>query len=137
MQIVDHLFMIDATGSMASVLKATHEKVKEIAVQLRDEFPDVQFRFACVCYRDPVDSPTDQHEVLQFDKNIEKFMLFLEPIQATGGGDGPEDFVGSFKIALNLNWSENSSKSITLFADAPPHGKLFCGYDNHENQTIS
>lgn len=135
MSIADHLFIIDATGSMSSTLKTTHQKAKEIAIQLRDEFPDIQFRFACICYRDPVDRPAEKHEFLQFEKDIEKLVTFLEPIQAMGGGDGPEDFVGAFKIALDLNWSECSSKSITLFADAPPHGKLFCGFVNHEDQT--
>jgi hypothetical protein len=30
----------------------------------------------------------------------------------SGGGDGPEDFVGCFEIAFSLNWLKDSKKFI-------------------------
>jgi hypothetical protein len=135
MKIADHLFLIDATTSMRSTIKAAHQKAKDIATSAKSEFPDVKFRFGCICYRDPVNHRKDVHQIHLFNENIEKLIAFLETVTAKGGGgDGPEDFVGAFQNALDLNWNETSSKTITLIADAPPHGKLFCGFENHEDQ---
>jgi hypothetical protein len=47
--------------------------------------PDVEVRFACICYRDPIDSPGDKHEFMNFSSNVEVLKEFLNPIIATGG----------------------------------------------------
>jgi hypothetical protein len=123
----DVLFIIDATGSMASSIAGARQKACDLAVDLRNTNPDVDFRFGCICYRDPVDSPSDVHQVHHLNNDVESLMEFLSTIQATGGGDGPEDWVGAYEIALKqIHW-EDGAKTIVHIADAPAHGSAFGG----------
>lgn len=135
--IVDQLFMLDATGSMESTLNAAVEYLEILANQLIHEFPETIFRFGCICYRDPVDSPKDIHEYFDFTRNVEDIIEFLKGIEAKGGKDRPEDIAGAFNLALNqskFHWEKNSSRAITLISDAPPHGKKYYGKENHEEE---
>jgi hypothetical protein len=52
---------------------------------LKDELPDIELHFGCICFRDPIDSVNDKHEHMDFSADIEKLAVFLEPITATGG----------------------------------------------------
>jgi hypothetical protein len=123
----DVLFIIDATGSMASSIAGAHRKASDLAVELRNASPDVYFRFGCICYRDPVDSPSDVHQVHNLNDDIESLISFLSTVKATGGGDGPEDWVGAYEIALKqIDWGDGA-KTIVHIADAPAHGSAFGG----------
>jgi hypothetical protein len=129
----DVLFIIDATGSMASSIAGAHRKASDLAVELRNTNPDVDFRFGCICYRDPVDSPSDVHQVHDLNDDVESLIGFLSTIQATGGGDGPEDWVGAYEIALkHIHW-RSGAKTIVHIADAPAHGSAFGG-PGHEGE---
>ena len=132
----DVLFLIDATGSMSLSIKAAHDKAQKIALNFRNEYNNINFRFGSICYRDPIDSSSDKHELQKLDTDINQLVAFLDKIQATGGGDGPEDYAGAFELALDkINWKENCPRNIILISDAPAHGKYFCGFNNHEEQT--
>jgi hypothetical protein len=123
----DMLFMIDATGSMASSIAGACRNTCDIAVDLRCANPDVDFRFGCICYRDPVDSPSDVHQVHHLNDDVKTLIGFLSAIQATGGGDPPEDWVGAYAIALKqIHWGDGA-KTIVHIADAPAHGLAFGG----------
>ena len=51
-----------------------------------------------------------------------------------GGGDGPEDWVGGFDLALNsINWG-NGIRLIIHIANAPAHGIEWCGFSNHNEE---
>ncbi len=47
-------------------------------------------------------------------------------MNASGGGDWPEDVQGGFNKALNLNWEPTSIKTAFHIFDAPGHGKDIC-----------
>jgi hypothetical protein len=132
---MDVVFLIDATGSMAATLKGAHDKAAEIAIDLRVRNPDVKFEFGSVCYRDPIDSHGDVHEVHQLSDNMDSLVEFLGTVQAQGGGDGPEDWVGAYDLALGRIAWRNGAKTIVHIADAPAHGARFCGYNNHEEES--
>jgi len=130
----DILFMIDSTGSMSSSIKAAHDKAERIAMNLKEAHRGIKFRFGSICYRDPVDSPGDIHEWSQLNNNIQNLVSFLGKINATGGGDGPEDYAGAFEIAINnIDWN-SGAKNIFMIADAPAHSSYFCCSQNHEDQ---
>jgi hypothetical protein len=123
----DVLFIIDATGSMASSIAGAHRKACDLAVELRNASPDVDFEFGCICYRDPVDSPSDVHQVHDLNDDVESLISFLSTVRADGGGDGPEDWVGAYNIALKqIHWRDGA-KTIVHIADAPAHGSAFGG----------
>lgn len=132
---LDVLFMIDATRSMDSTIKAAHDKAEDLAFQLNSINRSASYRFGCICYRDPVDYILDIHQVFDFNPDIENFSLFLEKVEAFGGGDIPEDFVGALNSAFEkLSWNPEAKKAIIWIADAPAHGKRFCGEENHQEE---
>jgi Mg-chelatase subunit ChlD len=129
---MDIVFVLDATGSMAYTIAAACDKVADLAFDLRNRTVDV--RYAAICYRDPVDTK-DRHEVFDLTDNAELLSSWLEGIAATGGGDGPEDFVGALQLAFNnITWREGSKRALIWIADAPAHGRRYCGFDNHQEE---
>jgi len=54
--------------------------------------------------------------------------------RASGGGDGPEDWVGVYDMALNNIAWRNGTRLIIHIADAPAHGSEWCNSSNHEDQ---
>jgi hypothetical protein len=134
-KLMDVVFLIDATGSMAATLKGAHDKAAEIAIDLRVRNPAVKFEFGCVCYRDPVDCQGDVHEVHQLSDNMDSLVDFLATVRAQGGGDGPEDWVGAYDLALGRMAWRGGAKTIVHIADAPAHGARFCGSRNHEEES--
>jgi hypothetical protein len=129
---MDLVFLIDATGSMASSLKAAHDKATSLAQLLRDSSPDVDFHFGCICYRDPIDAPSDIHEVLGLSPIVNDLVRFLAGIRANGGGDSPEDWVGAYRLALReISWRDGA-KTIVHIADAPAHGQRWGGPGHEE-----
>lgn len=54
-------------------------------------------------------------------------------VRATGGGDGPEDWVGAYKRALNINWRKGT-RLIIHIADAPAHGHSYADSDRHDEE---
>jgi hypothetical protein len=129
---MDLVFLIDATGSMASSLQGAHDKATSLARLLRDESPDVDFSFGCICYRDPVDEATDRHEMLGLSPTVEDLVAFLAKVTAYGGGDTPEDWVGAYDLALHeLSWRDGA-KTIVHIADAPAHGSEWGGWGHEE-----
>jgi hypothetical protein len=132
---MDVVFLIDATGSMSSTLKAAHDKAAELAINLRVKNPTVKFQFGSVCYRDPIDSPGDVHQVHQLSEDMDALVAFLAGVCAHGGGDGPEDWVGAYDLVLReIQWRDGA-KTIIHIADAPAHGKRYCGHENHEEES--
>ena len=53
---------------------------------------------------------------------------FAAKLAATGGGDAPEDLVGGWRQALDLDWKAGTRVLIHI-TDAPCHGKKYhdCG----------
>jgi hypothetical protein len=115
-------------------IKAVHDYVASVAVQLRLCDRSARIRYACICYRDPVDSPADQHQILDFQRDPLIVREFLETVQAEGGGDVPEDFVGAVKLVLDLSWAPGAQRSVFLITDSPAHGMLYCNSPNHPEE---
>jgi hypothetical protein len=133
-KVMDVVFLIDATGSMSSTIKAAHDKAAEMAIDLRVKNADVDFRFGSICYRDPIDVRGDVHQVSDLASDIDSLVTFLSTVAATGGGDGPEDWVGAYRLALDAITWRAGAKTIVHIADAPAHGQEFCGSRNHEEE---
>merc|ERR1719474_1567234 len=60
--------------------------------------------------------------------------LELDPIQASGGGDGPECLTSAlYDCSTNLKWRDEAIKIIIVITDAPPHGLEKRGRDGFPN----
>ena len=132
---VDIIFCIDATGSMGSWIEAAKQKCHAISTFSRDKYPDLKFSFGAIFYRDPIDSSGDTNDYFQPTTSIDSLTSFMAGQTATGGGDGPEDWVGAFDILLHkITWRKGASRGIIHIADAPAHGKIWGGVDEHNDQ---
>ena len=130
----DVLYLIDATGSMASYITAAKEETKNIANQLKNIYPDMKFKYGYVFYRDPIDSIGDIHEIIDLTDDINSLSEKIGKIEAKGGGDEPEDWVGAYKLANEkINW-RNGNKVIIHLIDAGAHGKLFTLGDKYPEE---
>ena len=65
---------------------------------------------------------------------MEYLQKSIGEINAYGGGDEPEDWVGAYKLATEAIAFRNGTRLIIHIADAPAHGNIFCGYDNHNDE---
>ena len=53
----------------------------------------------------------NNYALILFFSSLSQFNTFVDPIQAGGGGDGPEDVMGGLKVSLSkLNWQTSSAK---------------------------
>jgi serine/threonine protein kinase len=129
----DLVLVIDATWSMEAALLAARNYVYDFALWFRAN-RKLQLEIACVCYRDVVDCPDEVHQVHPFHPSLEKLREFLKTVEAKGGGDGPEDYVGAIEAIRNLNWRPTANHGIVWIADAPAHGERYCGWQNHQEE---
>ena len=136
----DVLFIVDATGSMASYIQAAKEETQNISEDLRQSYPEMKFKYGYIFYRDPIDSKSDIHETIDLTDNVNSLPGKISKIKAYGGGDEPEDWVGAYKIANEkISW-RNGVRIIIHLADAGAHGNLFTIFDNYpeeENKLIN
>ncbi len=117
----DLLFLIDTTGSMGALLNAAKEQVKSIVNDIKLAFlNEAEVRVAVVGYKDHKDKLNIQF--LDFTVSSERVFTFLSTLQASGGGDTPEDVLGGIQRALNASWRQQT-RCIIHIADAPPHGR--------------
>ena len=111
----DTAFLIDSTGSMASMI----EKYKAEALRLATETLNSGGRVALYDYRDLSD-PYTPVEHCDFETcTLEVFESELATIRADGGGDTPESLLsGSFHVMTKLKWKYGSTKSLVVLTDA-------------------
>jgi hypothetical protein len=100
-QLLDLAFIMDATGSMARAIKGVHDLAFQMGRAFRID-RKLQLQLACICDRDPIDSPGDVHAKHDFNVNVMALQQFLEGVEATGGGDRPEDFVGAIDAISSI-----------------------------------
>ena len=130
----DIVFLVDATGSMASYIIAAKEETKNIADELRKLYPEKMFQYGYIFYRDPVASKCDTHEVIDLTDNVNSLPAPIGLICATGGEDIPEDWVGAYKLANEkISWRKGI-KFIIHLVDAGVHRKLFTKYDKYPEE---
>ena len=127
----DIVFLIDATGSMGSYIEAAKCTAEDLSKILRQKFPETNFQYGYVFYRDPIDSNGDIHEIINLTDNVNSLPEKIGKIVAKGGGDMPEDWAGAYKkVNEEVEW-RNGNKVIFHLADAGAHGKLFTPYDKY------
>ena len=130
----DVLFLVDATGSMGSYIISAKEETNNIAEELRKLHPEMNFKYGYIFYRDPIDSQSDIHEVIDLTDNVNSLPEKIEKIKPEGGGDLPEDWVGAYKLVNEKISQRNGKKAIMHLADAGAHGKLFTLSDKYPEE---
>ena len=130
----DIVFLIDATSSMSSYIEAAKSTAVDLSKSLRQKFPETNFQYGYIFYRDPIDSINDIHEIINLTDNVNSLPEKIGQIRACGGADIPEDWAGAYKkLNEEIEW-RNGTKVIFHLADAGAHGKLFTPYDKYPDE---
>ena len=117
---LDVAFVIDTTGTMTDELEYLKAEIDHVASTLQTQFPDVEQRFALVCYRDHYDEYLTR--TFDFADSVSEFRGRLSVQEARGGGDYPEAVHLGLEKATQLSWrTDNSARLVFLVGDAPPH----------------
>jgi len=120
--IIDVVFVLDTTGSMAGLIETAKQKIWSIASTMASAQPAPTIRMGLVGYRDR----GDEYVVRTVDLSADLDSMYAElmQFQAGGGGDGPESVNAALAAAVNdLSWSEalQAYQVVFLLGDAPPH----------------
>ena len=135
-KIIDIVYLIDSTGSMGEEVKNASNLVIQNINKLKNIHPNSDFQFGFIYYKDPIDCNSDYNDYLQLTNDINKIKNFCNNRKNKGGGDGAEDWVGAYQIAISkIKW-RNGKKIIVHICDAPAHGKKYSklGNDNHKEK---
>ncbi len=126
---VDIVMCIDATGSMSPII----DTVKGNALSFYQRFVEAmeendksveQLRVKVIVFRDYGcdDQPMVESEFYTLPEQTDAFKNFVNAIEASGGGDGPENALEAIALALKSNWTTEGSKrrhAVLVFSDAP------------------
>ena len=130
----DVVYIIDEKGSMGEYITAAKEESQNISKELKEQYPDMKFKYGYIFYRDPVDEKNDIHEIIDLTDDEVSLPDKIGKIKATGGGDAPEDWVGAYQLANEkISWRDGIRVIIHL-ADAGAHGKLFTTNDKYPEE---
>ena len=116
---VDLAFVLDTTGSMSEEIAAVTQTIQKVAQQLQTS--ETHVRIGLVEYKDRTDPFVTK--VYPFSTDLQGFAAKVAQIQASGGGDTPEDMnAGVHTAVTQLQWSDDSvARMAFVIADAPPH----------------
>lgn len=128
----DVMIIFDTSGSMGSELEEAKSGILEVIGHLEATLPETEFGVAEVrdYYESPYDPEEDSEETYPFKldqpltANKTKVKEAIEPLFASGGGDGPESYGRAlWETATNPNvgWRSGARHIIILVADNVPH----------------
>ncbi len=127
---VDIVMCIDATGSMASII----DEVKSNALSFYQKFVAemnaqdppkavAQLRVKVIAFRDyGVDTqPMVESPFFVLDEDNDAFHNFVDGIEASGGGDEPENSLEALALAMKSDWVRTGAVRrhvIIMYTDA-------------------
>ncbi len=120
--VVEVAFVLDTTGSMASLIEGAKRKIWSIATAIVDANPDAEIRMGLVAYRDIGDEYVTKRFELTTD--IQDLYANLLELKARGGGDWPESVNEALHEAVaKFSWTSGNEhcRIVFLVGDAPPH----------------
>ena len=119
--VVDVLFVFDATGSMGDELRYLQAEMKDVISRASAATGGLAIRTGAVVYRDHSDEYLTR--ISRLTDDIATTQEFIEHQNANGGGDYPEAVPEALMAALNsAGWNDNARARIAfLILDAPCH----------------
>ena len=118
---VDVLIAFDTTGSMGGALSEGKSQVLDAIQSVRTSYPNSYFAAAAVADYPP-DTPWTLLQGLTADS--EAIASSIQPLVASGGGDGPEAYGRALYEAVNdpsIGWRSGSKRLLVLVNDNVPH----------------
>ena len=131
----DIVYLLDTTDTMGNYIAALKNQCIDISNKLKSELSQFDFNFGAVFYKDPVDCPGEKNNSYSLKSDVSKLKDEIKNERASGGGDGPDDWVGGYDLALNEIIWRNGIRLIIHITDAPAHGSEWCNTNNHESES--
>jgi len=119
--ILDIMFVVDATGSMGDELSYLRNELKDVINRAGGQLSQSQIRMGSVFYRDIGDEYLTRP--FDFTTNPESLNNFINGQSADGGGDFPEAVDEALSVSVKqTSWSADAiNRILFLVLDAPPH----------------
>ncbi|TMA68030.1 MAG: VWA domain-containing protein [Deltaproteobacteria bacterium] len=128
---VDVAIVVDATGSMQSIIDDLKRRMDDLAATLQRLVPTA--RVGAVAYRDRDEGkgPTGPRESEDFvvkwtdlTFNVKKVQAFFNGLVAEGGGDWPEAVRAGLETAMRqMKWRADAKRVIIIVGGSPPHAE--------------
>lgn len=120
-QVVDVLFVFDATGSMGDELRYLQAEMRDVISRAESATGGLTIRTGAVVYRDHGDEYLTR--LSRLTEDIKETQTFIDKQEANGGGDYPEAVPEALMAALNSSgWNELArARILFLVLDAPCH----------------
>ncbi|MBN1685315.1 MAG: VWA domain-containing protein, partial [Spirochaetales bacterium] len=117
---LDILFILDTTGSMGEEIHRLRATIELIHLNLTSMSTDTAVRFGMVLYKDTGDEYNTR--VVALTKDLDEFASSLDLVEASGGGDIPENLQAALERSLHdINWNSDGIRLGFIITDAPPH----------------
>lgn len=117
---LDILFIFDTTGSMGDEIDRLKTTIELIHINLTNLSIRPKVRFGMVLYKDIGDEY--RTKVVPLTADLEKFQKALAQVEASGGGDTPEDLQAALEDAVTrIEWKPEGIRLGFIITDAPPH----------------
>ena len=119
--VVDVMFVFDATGSMGDELRYLQEEMKDVIARAKQATGGLNIRTGAVVYRDHGDDYLTR--LSRLTEEVSSTQTFIAKQEAAGGGDFPEAVPEALMAALNgAGWEADARARIAfLILDAPCH----------------
>ena len=119
---LDIVFIMDTTGSMGEEIQRLKTTIELIHLNLENLPIHPVLRFGMVLYKDVEDEYRTR--LIPLTSDLELFQKQLNLVEASGGGDSPEDLQAALDDTIHsIDWnkSDNGVRLAFIVTDAPPH----------------
>ncbi len=118
-RVVDLAFILDTTGSMSEEITSVRSTIQKVAQTLQSN--QLQVRIGMIEYKDRTDPFVTK--TYAFTTDLGAFSAKISGVEASGGGDLPEDMNAGIHAGLtDLAWNPQAvARMAFIIADAPPH----------------
>lgn len=133
---LDIVMCIDNTGSMGKLISLVknnalgfHSDLKTTCAKKRKKIDDIRLRV--LSFGDFREKPISESGLLQIPAQTDAFRVFVNGIEAQGGGDGPEDALEAVAMAIKTGWNSGVTRRryiVIVYTDAPAHDLGFNRY---------
>lgn len=120
--VIEVVFALDTTGSMAGLIEGAKEKIWAVVDQFASGQPRPEIRIGLVAFRDRGDDYVTR--VTPLTSDLDAVYAALLALQAGGGGDGPESVNQALAEAVGgMQWTRRAKvyRAVFVVGDAPPH----------------
>jgi len=120
--VVQIMFVIDATGSMGDEMAYLNSEITDVINKVLSANQGYAVELAIMVYRDKGDDYVTRYSEFTTDANAQK--EFLNKQGPNGGGDFPEAVQTALSEASNVQyWKTRATKILVHVADAPAHNE--------------